>query len=383
MLKQFTQPMSPKNLNLQTMYRIIHKFGPVSVSDVVELSKLKPNTCARLLEELMQANLIQLSGYGLSSGGRKPLMYRINPEAYSVIGVDISLSYITIALLDLELNIVDVSKKKFHSSESAEAIQAFCVESVQRLILEHHIDQEKLLGIGLGSTNLRPVNGIVQLLEERFKVRVIEKNGADLAALGEYRKFNPDRGERLIYTMCSISIRSGLVTNLGIENRLSVLSDRAFGHMVVDVNGPRCSCGSYGCLEALSSIQAIRHELIRLIRLGQPSKLTELVDNIEYFEFEHLQEALTLEDPLTCQVVRTAAYYFGVGLFNLILITQPDTVIIGGALGPNPVFFNTAVDAVTKRMTNMPEMNIQYKPAANYNIVAIGAGCHIIDSFTE
>ena len=72
---------------------------------------------------------------------------------------------------------------------------------IRRLIAaSSHIDQEKLLGIGLGSTNLRPVNGIVQLLEERFKVRVIEKNGADLAALGEYRKFNPDRGERLIYT---------------------------------------------------------------------------------------------------------------------------------------------------------------------------------------
>jgi len=375
--------MSPKNLNLQTMYRIIHKFGPVSVSDVVELSKLKPNTCARLLEELMQTNLIELSGYGLSSGGRKPLMYRINPEAYSVIGIDISLSYITVALLDLELNTIEVLKKKVPLCESVESIQAFTVESVQRLIQEHHIDQEKLLGIGLGSTSLRPVNGIVQILEERFQVRVIEKNGADLAALGEYRKFNHDRGERLLYTMCSMGIRSGFVTNLGIENRLSVLSDRAFGHMVVDVNGPKCTCGSYGCLEAFGSIHAIRHELIRQIKLGQSSKLTELVDNIEDFEFEHLQEALTLEDPLACQVVRTAAYFFGVGLFNLILITQPDTVIIGGALGPNPVFFNTAVDAVKKRMTNLPGMNIQYKPAANYNIVAIGAGCHVIDSFTE
>lgn len=375
--------MSPKNLNLQTMYRIIHKSGPVSVSDVVELSKLKPNTCARLLEELMQADLIQLSGYGVSSGGRKPLMYRINPEAYSVIGIDISLSYITVALLDLELNIVEVLKRKVPPGESAEAIQVFIVESVQRLIQEHHIDHEKLLGIGLGSTNLRPVYGTVQLLEERFQVRVIEKNGADLAALGEYRKFNQAGGERLLYTMCSIGIRSGFVTNFGIENRLSALSDRAFGHMVVDVNGPRCNCGSYGCLEAFSSIQAIRHELIRQIKLGQPSKLAELVDNIEHIEFEHLQEALALEDPLTCQIVRTAAYYFGAGLFNLILITQPDTVIIGGALGPNPVFFNAAVDSVTKRMVTTPEIKIKYKPAADYNIVAIGAGCDIIDSFSE
>jgi predicted NBD/HSP70 family sugar kinase len=158
----------------------------------------------------------------------------------------------------------------------------------------------------------------------------------------------------------------------------------AFGHMIIDVHGPRCSCGSYGCLQAFSSLPAIRNEVIRRLKRGHGSFLQEKVGAVEEIDFFHILEALEREDTLVLDVVKEAAYYFGIGLSNLIFLLRPDIVICGGTLVPKPLFYEAASETALNRVKHYSNSNVRmYRSTTAYNIVAQGAGCMVLDSFTE
>jgi len=158
----------------------------------------------------------------------------------------------------------------------------------------------------------------------------------------------------------------------------------AFGHIIVDMHGQRCSCGSYGCLQAYSSLPAIRDEVIRQMKRGKYSSLQEQVTDVEEIDFHHILDALGQEDPLCLEVIKEAAYYFGIGLSNLIFLLHPDVVVCGGTLVPKPLFYEVASEAALKRMVQYPNSHIEItKATTDYNSVAQGAGCLILDYFTE
>lgn len=156
MLKQFAGLTSPKTKSLKLLYSLVRKLGPIRINTLTEITGYKHVTCTRLLDELVQEGLIYDSGIGESSGGRKPLMYVIKPDAYFVIGVEITNLYTTVLLLDLNLDILDVKKLKMDSQCTGEYTLNFVSQCVNELLSKHNIQSEKLLGIGIGV--LDPIN---------------------------------------------------------------------------------------------------------------------------------------------------------------------------------------------------------------------------------
>jgi len=149
MLKQFVGLTSPKIKNLKLLYSLVRKLGPVSKNTLAELTGFKHVTCTRLLEELVQEGLIYDSGVGESSGGRKPLMYVIKPDAYYLIGVEITSLYTTVLLIDLKLEILGVEKLKMDSHCTGEYTLDFVSQCAWELFKKHNIQRDKLLGIGV------------------------------------------------------------------------------------------------------------------------------------------------------------------------------------------------------------------------------------------
>lgn len=401
MLKQFAGLTSAKTKSLKLLYSLVRKLGPVRINTLTELTGYKHVTCTRLLDELVQEGLIYDSGIGESSGGRKPLMYVIKPDAYYVIGVEITNLYTTVLLLDLNLDIVDVEKLRMDSQCTGVYTLNFVTRCVNQLLFKHNIQREKLLGIGVGALDpidketgviinphLFPAGGwdnlnIVHYLQQHNLTDVFINNGTNLAALAEYRKNYWKETDNLVFVSSDMGIRCGTILN-GRLVRNKMEMDDAFGHMVVDLHGRRCSCGSYGCLHAYSSLPAIRDEVVRRIKRGQFSYLQDKVHDVEDIDFHHILNALEKEDPLSLEVVKDAAYYFGIGLSNLIFLLRPDIVVCGGTLVPKPLFYEVVSEAAQNRLMHYPKSHVQIiKSTAAYNIVAQGAGCMVLDYFTE
>ena len=102
---------------------------------------------------------------------------------------------------------------------------------------------------------------------------------------------------------------------------------------MIIVNGPVCSCGRNGCLEALASGTAVAREAIGRIRGGRQSILTKMTGNrIENITAEQVNLAAKDGDELAREIIDQAAYYLGIGVTNLVNIFNPEVVIIGGSM---------------------------------------------------
>jgi glucokinase len=103
------------------------------------------------------------------------------------------------------------------------------------------------------------------------------------------------------------------------------------GHVVVKVGGPRCGCGSNGCMEALASKTAVSNRLIKASKKKNYS-LGEKIQRKGRLKSGDLAQAVREKDPIAIREVERAAYYLGVGLGGLVNVIGPQVVIIGGGM---------------------------------------------------
>ena len=134
----------------------------------------------------------------------------------------------------------------------------------------------------------------------------------------------------------------------------------AFGHMIVDVNGPECSCGNRGCLDAIVSRATMEKKLLQRYREGEATTLESRL-NKEPLDINSavIAEAIDQEDPLTCQVVEEAAEVLGIGIANVINLLNPHRVILGGdVIDEIDLYFEKAVEIAQRIILRASMKNV-------------------------
>ncbi|HSF81676.1 MAG TPA: ROK family protein [Anaerolineales bacterium] len=172
-----------------------------------------------------------------------------------------------------------------------------------------------------------------QKLEERFQVPVRLGNDANLAALGEW-KFGAGRGHRhLIYLTVSTGVGSGII----IDNEL-LLGNKGLaaelGHVTVLRDGPLCSCGKPGHLEAVASGTAIAQWVEQELAKGEVS----ILRNRAKISTREIAEAAKSGDPLSVAALKRAGTFLGNAIADYLHIFNPTIVIIGGGVSRSGEF---------------------------------------------
>ena len=202
------------------------------------------------------------------------------------------------------------------------------------------------------------------IVAKKYGINTFLINDANAAALGEHR-FGAGRGiNNLIYLTVSTGIGGGII----IDNRLysgECGGAGEIGHMTIDVNGPRCSCGNIGCLERLASGTAMAKDAIRRINDGERSSLTEMVaSRIENITAKEVEMAARNGDSLALEVISQAGTYLGVGLVNLVNIFNPAMIIIGGGMAKmRDLLLNPARQVVRERAFPLAAQAVRIVPA--------------------
>lgn len=185
------------------------------------------------------------------------------------------------------------------------------------------------LGIVINAPNIAGwVNFPLQHhLEERFKVPVALGNDANLAALGEW-KYGAGRGfHHLIYITVSTGIGGGVI----IDDRL-LLGERGLaaelGHVTILPEGPICSCGQPGHVEAIASGPALARWAQEEIQKGAASILPAKKN----LTAKDIGEAAKQGDQLSIKALARSGYYLGLALANYLQIFNPSVVIFGGGV---------------------------------------------------
>jgi glucokinase len=174
-----------------------------------------------------------------------------------------------------------------------------------------------------GWTNLP----LKKIIEERFNVPVAIGNDANLAALGEWR-FGAGIGHRnLVYITVSTGIGGGVI----IDNQL-LLGSRGLaaelGHVTVLPDGPLCSCGQRGHLEALASGPSIARWVEQELSQNIPSTLS----NKRPVKAEDISIAAAQGDELAKAALARSGSYLGTAVADYLHIFNPTVVIIGGGV---------------------------------------------------
>jgi len=150
-----------------------------------------------------------------------------------------------------------------------------------------------------------------EILEKEFRVPVFVDNDANCAALAEAWFGAGKFAKHFLYMTVSTGIGGGIIINKQLY-RGATGSAGEFGHMTIDVNGPKCGCGKYGHLEALASGTALKR------KTG--------IDAIS------LELAARQGDKKAKAAIAEIAHYLAIGVADLVDVFNPEMIIIGGGL---------------------------------------------------
>src|SRR5205085_4571219 len=122
---------------------------------------------------------------------------------------------------------------------------------------------------------------IRQRMEEHWHKPTSLDNDADLGALGEWT-FGIGQGEsNLAYVKIGTGIGCGLLLD-GHLYRGVLGTAGEIGHVTISDDGPPCTCGNYGCLEAMAGGRAIAQRALLAVKAGQRTRLAHPNDGREF-----------------------------------------------------------------------------------------------------
>jgi glucokinase len=170
-------------------------------------------------------------------------------------------------------------------------------------------------------------------IEAAVGLPAVVANDVRCFTLAEFR-FGAAQGSR---TVVGMAIGTGIGGGLVVDGKLHTGLDGVageIGHIIIDVNGPKCGCGSYGCMEALAAAPAITAMAVKAIRQSAgATKIFELAGgDLNRVSPKIVAQAASEGDPHAMEIMNRAGFYIGVGIANLLAVLCPDCVVIGGGI---------------------------------------------------
>ncbi len=211
------------------------------------------------------------------------------------------------------------------------------------------LETSSLAGVGVGSpgtiddgkvTSARNLPGwegtfaLAETLEHSFGCRVAVGNDVQVATDAEFKLGAARRYSSLLGVFWGTGVGGGLIldgkpwTGRGGAGEI--------GHVVVEIDGARCTCGRRGCMEAYAGRASMEAHVRKLhedkghktdlFKLMKEHGRTRLTSGIWARALEH-------EDKLAGQTLGRAVRALGAGIASVVNVLDVESVIIGGGLG--------------------------------------------------
>lgn len=320
--------------NRAVVLDLVRRFGPIPKTDLADRSGLAASSVLNIISSLSRQGLVRTVGFGPSTGGRPPALIELNPEARYAAGVNIHSAGVEAVLLNLAGDIVGRTGLPVQNGPGAESVADTAVEAVEQVLRLAHVDPGRILGAGIGVADPDVDPSLPARLERKLGLPVALDRSANLCALAEYRhgvgKDSPR--DTLAYVYADEAVSVGLIVDGKLfRGRNGQAGD--LGHTVVDVNGPLCRCGSYGCLDTLASIRSIIRRVVSNGKLmGAPDLHPGFTGDWDAVSFAAVTQALERGDAVVETIFNQSIAYLSLGITNLIRLLQPQRVVVGGQL---------------------------------------------------
>lgn len=299
------------------------------------------------------------------------------------VGCDLGGTNIKAGLVNIENGQVLVSDSiPTESRSGSESVLKRMADLISHLTKASEVRQEEIGGVGISAPGMIDLETNTTLFSPNLYGewrgvpvgdRMQSYLGLDICMLNDVRAitfgewaFGAGKG---VDSIACFAIGTGVGGGLVIHNQLVLGfggTAGELGHQTVDLNGPQCGCGNYGCIEVFASGPAIATEAARGVRQGWSTKIVDLIDHdLNKLTPEVVANAAQMGDRFAQQVWDRAGTYLGIGVANILTCLGVKRVVIGGGVAKaGDLLINPIKKVIKERVFLMPHENVTITKAA-------------------
>lgn len=321
-------------------------------------------------------------------------------RALWTIGVDLGGTKLEVGIVDSSGHVIDHRLIKTKVKEGPKAVIKDIVNAINELRQKHSEGIIGAIGVGIAG-QIDKKNGTVNFapnlnwhdvplqneLQDSLNLPVFVINDVRAAAWGEWL-FGAGKGsDDILCLFVGTGIGGGIVSG---GRMLTGCSNSAgeIGHMTIDKNGPKCTCGNIGCFEALAGGWAIARRTREAVanNIKSSKSLLSLSEGkIEELTPKHLFQAALQQDPLACSIVDSVSKDLIAGNVGLVNAFNPERLILGGGIiNGRPEFIEEIRKGVASRALKTAVSPLKIVQAAlKANAGVIGAAAFAREASSE
>ncbi len=196
-------------------------------------------------------------------------------------------------------------------------------------------------------------------LARAFRLPVFAENDARMYTVGEMLCGAGRSVENLLCLTLGTGIGCGVALQRHVLRGGRGLFGIIGGHITVQIDGPRCTCGNIGCLEAFIGTAPLLRRAAELY-----TTYDKPMPPGEAWTPQHIFAAAAAGDEVAAEVVAYFARYLGPGIVSLIHAYDPDIVVLGGGIaGSSQQFLPTVQKYVDEHTWTYPRGGVRVKMA--------------------
>lgn len=261
------------------------------------------------------------------------------------IGVDLGGTNIKIGLVSEKGKILKMTSVKTDASKGPKAVIKNIVKGVNEIL---DGNKKKITGIGIGCPGIVSTKkGTVQnppnipgwikvnlgsIIKKEFGYKVHVENDANAAAIGELIFGSGKNHDSFIMVTLGTGVGGGIVLcNKIFRGEIGAAGE--IGHVSIDPNGPKCNCGSTGCIEAYAGNKYLKEQVRNELANYPKSLIWQLIENdLEKVSPRIIQKAAESGDQYAANVIETLGVRLGIAFTSLSNVLDVSTFIIGGGV---------------------------------------------------
>lgn len=319
-----------KKMNQRVILKIIHDKKAISRAKIAETANLAPSTVTAIVSELIDIDLIKETKKGKSRGGRRPILLELNNDGFYLIGFEWGAANIKSVLLNLNREVVDSRVIYLNSNDINDYI-----DNIKSIVNSYtkQVKTNKIFGIGVGmhgivnsqkgELNFAPYFGwedipIKKILEEHLNHQIFVDNDVQMMSYAE----KWEGKDNFVFIYNEYGIGSAIVFDKQVYHGNN-WSAGEFGHMKIVEDGPRCICGSRGCINSLISLPEVISKYNPEYDRNTPFPILQK-------EWEKIIKKANNQNKKEMKLLENIGKYLGIGISNVINFINPEAIIIGG-----------------------------------------------------
>jgi glucokinase len=265
-------------------------------------------------------------------------------------GIDLGGTKIEAIVVDPRNNVLGSSRRPTPTEGGPEDVAREMIETMKESCQAAGLDPSDLRGVGVGSPgviddatgtvstarNLPGWDGSFELgkaLSETLGTPVFVGNDVQVATDAEFRLGAGKPYSSVLGVFWGTGVGGGLILNK--KPWLGRGGAGEIGHMVVVMNGRKCTCGRRGCMEAYAGRMAMELRARKEVEKGRHTDLFHLMEERGRTRLTSAVWAHALErkDKLATELIDEAIEALGAGVASAQNLLDVEAVIIGGGLG--------------------------------------------------